>query len=66
MKGIIERIEDHGTVVLVFLRGSNEPIAFDHRQFSHLWEAEEDDLVGRLAHFDPENRVLNLDGGEFQ
>jgi hypothetical protein len=62
--GTIVGIEDCGTIVIVRLRtakGWATPAFFDHRQFTHMVEAEggaAEDLIGREAMYDGSNFTL--------
>jgi hypothetical protein len=55
--GTITRIEDHGTIVILFI--DNTPIYFDHTPFRWLYEMEAGNLIGRTATFDGENLQLD-------
>lgn len=65
--GTITNVRDCGTVVLVIVRTKDElmsPVAFDHRSFRHLLEAEgctAADLMGRKVKTDGLSMVM-LDG----
>ena len=57
MTGVIDTIEDHGTIVIVWLRSGTQakPVYFDHRPFQHMLQAENTsaaDLIGRPARYD--------------
>jgi hypothetical protein len=54
----ITAIEDHGTIVVVYLK-SGQPVFFDHRQFQHLWDAQEGNVIGQRV-----RREENDEGGE--
>ena len=61
MDGVISSVEDHGSIVVVWLDledGGTGPVYFDRRTFSWMAEAEgaesEDSLIGRPVHFDGE------------
>jgi hypothetical protein len=62
--GTIAGIEDCGTIVIVRLRtpkGWTTPAFFDHRQFSHMVDAEgcaANELIGREAMYDGSNFTL--------
>jgi len=56
--GTINRIEDHGTIVVVFI--DSTPVYFDHTPFRWLIEAE-GDLVGRTANYDGEQVELDVE-----
>lgn len=66
--GEIYDVQDHGSIVLVFLLADNHQvilIPFDHRPFSWLLEGEgctANDLIGRQASYDGETiTMLNED-----
>lgn len=57
LTGTISSVENHGTIVTVWLKtklGQEYPVHFDHRPFQHLLEAENctaEALVGHRASF---------------
>lgn len=67
--GIISRIENHGTIILVLLRSSEgwlTPVFFEHTPFRWLLDSEQcspDQLIGRQAKYDGKRLEL-CDGTE--
>lgn len=45
-EGTVTDITDHGSIIIIWV-GDATPIYCDHRMFSHLWEAEEGNIIGR-------------------
>ena len=63
--GEIFNVEDHGSIVLVFLLADDDQrvilIPFDHRPFTHLLDSEgceASDLIGRKARYDGETLIF--------
>ena len=61
MEGTISSVEDHGSIVIVWLDledGGSEPVYMDHRAFGWLVEGEgiesPDDLIGRPVFYNGE------------
>ena len=61
-KGNITRVEDHGTVVVAWLKeesGKETPVYFDHRQFQNLADAYGNTLL--LEEFVYDGEFSNLE-----
>lgn len=69
--GGIFNVEDHGSIVLVFLLADDDKrvilIPFDHRPFGWLLDSEgceASDLVGRRASYDGETIIFQQEDDE--
>ena len=54
MVGKVFHIENHGTIVIVWIKNEEgrHPIYFDHRPFANLSEAEDGNIIGREVEYD--------------
>jgi hypothetical protein len=62
MQGIITKVENHGTIIIVWIENEEDsiPIYFDHRPFGHMAEAEGGDIINRQVEYDAETKAIEF------
>jgi hypothetical protein len=56
VEGVIRGVEDHGTIIIVWIKGDDRSllVPMDHRPFGRMAEGEGNNLVGRHVTYDGE------------
>lgn len=62
MQGTITKVENHGTIVMVWIENKENsiPVYFDHRPFHNMVEAEGRDILNREVEYDPETKAIEF------
>ena len=62
MQGTITKVEDHGSIVMVWVENEEDsiPIYFDHRPFYNMAEAEGGDILNRQVEYDDETKFFEF------
>jgi len=62
MVGTVSRIENHGSIVIVWIELDERvlPVYFDHRPFLNMWEGQNGDVVGREVEYNQENNSFEF------
>lgn len=62
MQGTITKVENHGTIIMVWVENEEEsiPVYFDHRPFFNMAESEGGDILNREVEYDPETKAIEF------